>query len=531
VSEQTANPTAELSSRPTFEHENYSINSHWPHDSLHFGSFTLKAFFVVTSRVTQGLLTRPLHLHAKIYTNFQRRHELTTLRLPTRRHHNFAAPMSHCRLPLRIKCCAHSPLLPFLYQTRSIHHLPTSRRHIPEDDLDEIPLENAPPPKEEDPFAYLYEAPKKRDTRPVPPSLGNGAPFRKSFSPHQQAPSGAGSITLREREIFTKIFETILSTPSAGNKLPTSQDSTPRARGLPPPPQLQELFASTIGPQQTGTGALSFAPRQRLSEREGGTAAMALASTLEAYPPSLRLAAARVAGLKNYNPLLQGDQGATDRGLLDGLMKELRACWSDVDVLRFLEEKVYPLPADPSSAGAMHYADLLAEGMRIFREVYHDLGSVVAVFERAKSLGAESYVLGCTTPVYNKALAAVWDGFQDVQRVRDMVEEMAVNAVGGDLTTADIIRNVCDEVEAAHDGQRGELAQMMVGEHEMHTVATLRKRATNLERYRSLEGPPREKKKQEAPKKKLSRKPIKWADKEGGKWRGKGKRKERAGLY
>jgi hypothetical protein len=443
--------------------------------------------------------------------------------------------MSHCRLPLRIKCCAHSPLLPFLYQTRSIHyHPPTSRRHIPEDDLDEIPFEGITPPKEdEDPFAYLYKAPKKHEPRPVPPSFLAAPPLRKSLSPHSSHPSAQSSITVREREIFTKIFETILSTPSASTKMPTSQDSSPRARGLPPPPQLQELFASTIGPQQTGAGALSFAPKQRLSEREGGTAAMALASKLQAYPLSLRLAAAQVAGLKDYNPLLlHGEQGAVDPALLDGLLRELRACWSDVDVLRFLEEKVYPLPADPSSAGAMHYADLLAEGMRIFRDVYHDLGSVVAVFERAKSLGAESYVLGCTTAVYNKALAAVWDGFYDIQRVRDMVEEMAVNAVGGDLTTADIIRGVCHDVEAALDGHHGELAQMMVGEHEMHTVAALRKRATNLERYRSLEGPPKEKRKPEAPKPKLSRNPIKWANKSGKGQRREGTgRRERSGLY
>ncbi|KAA8913583.1 hypothetical protein FN846DRAFT_928778 [Sphaerosporella brunnea] len=442
--------------------------------------------------------------------------------------------MSHCRLALR---CCHSissstpSLLPFLYQTRSIHFSSNNARpgNIPEDDSEDIPFEPPQPTstqkKGEDPFAYLYKPPPRQFRLP-PPTMIPSPPVRKAPIPDAQQ---ASSITLREREIFTKIFETILSTPSATNKMATSRDASPRTRGLPPPPQLQELFASTIGPQQTGTG-LSFAPRHMLSEREGATEAMALASTLEAYPPSLRLAAAKAAGLTNYNLVLHGDQRQVDPSALGRLQKELRACMSDVDVLRFMEEKVYPLPADPNSPGAVHYADLLAEGMDLFRKGFNDLGSVVAVFERAKSLGAESYVLGCTTNVYNKALAAVWDGFQDVQRVRDMVEEMAVNAVGGDFKTADTIHRVCDEVNRAYEGFKGELAMMMVGKHEMITISSLRQRALNLEKFGTFDAPPPEKKKPQEPKQsKLSERPIKWAS--GGKGKGKGKRREKIKAY
>lgn len=211
---------------------------------------------------------------------------------------------------------------------------------------------------------------------------------------------------------------------------------------------------------------------------------MAYASKIAQYPPSLRAAAARAAGLQNWGAVSETTIGSPE---LEALKKDLRTCNSDVAILKWLEKNVYTLPLDHSSPQAILYSELLCEAMDLFRNVYNDLGSVVAIFERAKKLGAESYVLGCTSAVYNRALAAVWDGFADLQRVRDLVEEMRVNAVGGDMDTVDILRRVCADVEAAFDGNRGELAAMMVGHQELKGVDVLYARASRLERFGTLE--------------------------------------------
>jgi len=132
----------------------------------------------------------------------------------------------------------------------------------------------------------------------------------------------------------------------------------------------------------------------------------------------------------------------------------------------------------------------LSEAMDIFRRDYNYLNGVVAIFERAKSLGAESYVLGCTTAVYNRTLAAVWDGFADIARVRDLIEEMTVNAVGGDVHTAEILKKICDQVDDTFSGKNGEFAAMMIGRQEMESVDYLRKRVWRLEVNGTLDKPP-----------------------------------------
>ncbi|KAI5814856.1 hypothetical protein BZA77DRAFT_317674 [Pyronema omphalodes] len=389
-------------------------------------------------------------------------------------------------LPTRIitRSTRSQPILPFLYATRSISS-PSGNK--PPSDIPFVPA------KESDPFSYLYTTPERpegseryrraseQDTSSSSTTSSRG--FRTDGA--SSTTDYRSSITLREREIFTKIFESILSSPSQSTRQSTSarsDDTDPKAKNLPTPPALRELFASTIGPQQDGDG-LSFGPQHAMNH--GSSAAMEAASKIAMYPPSIRAAAARAAGLTTWNPAqdLESEE-------LKELKKGMRACASDVELLVWLEKNVYPLPMDHSNPKAALYSELISEGMEIFRTVYGDLGQVVAMFERVKKLGAESYVLGCTATVYNKALAAVWDGFGDLQRIRELVEEMGVNAVGGDSGTVKVVRRVCRDVEEAFDGNHGDLAAMMVGQQELKVVDSLLARASRLERYGSQDQVP-----------------------------------------
>lgn len=364
--------------------------------------------------------------------------------------------------PTALAVSTTSSLLPFLYQTRSINH--TSG---PRDKDENIPFEHDSTPAE-DPFAYLYQAPEREHLQHLPsrkPQQSYIPLNRPAYNrPSEQRSPASPAVTLREKEIFQEIFQDILAgTGAPGAKRPTSKDARPRTGGLPPPPALTELLTSTIGPQKSGEN-VSFAPHRPASQQD---TRVALASTFANYPPSLRAAAAQAAGIKDWGEV------AGDSKLVAALKDELRALPTDVAVLRWMEEKVFVLPADPEAASASSYSELLGEGMDIFSQTYNDLGSSVALFERAKGLGAESYVLGCTTAIYNRTLAAIWDGYANLQRIYDLIEEMQINAVGCDLETVEVLRRICRDVTAAFEGSNGDLAAMMVGHSEMRTVDKL----------------------------------------------------------
>lgn len=321
-----------------------------------------------------------------------------------------------------------------------------------------------------DPWAFLQGVPRKIYTHQVPysreiPKTGAfPARLPAQFADQRllrEQDGVAGTLTEREREIFTRIFESILSEHSTfAPRVPpmTSHPST----------SLNALFESAVGPQQSGS-EISFGPSD-LIDKDSAAASLALASSFEEYPASLRAAAARAAGLVRPHNYEQERQYLRHSISMVGLVTDLNLCETDLALGKWMEDRVFCLVKDgrlemsapeylPGS-----YAYLLAEGMKILRTTFNDFTGCLAIFERIKKLGAESYVLGCSVDVYNQAIAAKWEAYRDLYKIKDLVDEMDINGIQGDKKTVLLIKNIMDDVAATEYSRENPVAHAMFTE-------------------------------------------------------------------
>ncbi|TGZ81213.1 hypothetical protein EX30DRAFT_340854 [Ascodesmis nigricans] len=325
--------------------------------------------------------------------------------------------------------------LTFLYQTRSIKHHPNSRTPPPE--RPQLPFTykkasdsgttTSPKDRENasDPWAHLYQptiptvSTPARPRKHVSPSTGITSPLPLVQEPK---PTRRSAVTQRERQIFANIFESLLNQPS------TSSSTAPKT-------SLSDLLGATSSSPETGT--VSFRPQPTL-------------------PPSLR-AVAQKAVLRMQRPSREARR--EDPPELIALKRDMGNCESDFDLLQWCEAVIFggpPASEADVEAGLRQrgtgvagefYGDLIDEAMRLFGVHFKDQATVLALFEKVKNKGAESYVVGCTTKVYNRVLEAIWEGFRDGGRVAEVVEEMRVNGVMGDEATVDLLWGVIKGVE------------------------------------------------------------------------------------
>jgi hypothetical protein len=99
------------------------------------------------------------------------------------------------------------------------------------------------------------------------------------------------------------------------------------------------------------------------------------------------------------------------------------------------------------------------------------------IFELAKTKSMESYVLGCTTKVYDAMLLLRWETWRDVYGMLQLVEEMTVNGVKYSNNSRRIIRSVVQEIEA--EGGAQDLEEEEVGGNTIYWNAD-EKRACNV---------------------------------------------------
>lgn len=317
-----------------------------------------------------------------------------------------------------------------------------------------------------DPWAFLQGVPQKKSTYQIPysrpiPRTGAFPPSRlpaQFADPHEKG-GAAGPLTEREREIFTRIFESILSEHSTfAPRVPPIQSH--------PSMSLNALFESAVGPQQSGS-EISFGPSD-LIDRNSAAESLALASSFEQYPVALRAAAAKASGLigpsKNHKVDLRGSLSIV------GLVDDLNMCETDLALGKWMEDHVFCLIKNgrlqTNTPGYLlgSYAFLLAEGMKILRTSFNDFTGCLAIFERVKKLGAESYVMGCSVDVYNQAIAAKWEAYRDLYKIKELVDEMDINGIQGDKKTVRLMHDIMDDVAAMDYSTKNPVAHAMFTE-------------------------------------------------------------------
>jgi hypothetical protein len=169
------------------------------------------------------------------------------------------------------------------------------------------------------------------------------------------------------------------------------------------------------------------------------------------YPPALRPLAARIGRRTEDTNMTSG----TDWNVLEESLNNLD---TDLSLLQFLDGEVFSVmegQKDPKgyteggwSAESIrrNYSFILLKAMRLLRLTFRNPLAAHTLFLRAKTLSAESYVLGCTTQLYNELLLSRWDTFTDLYSITEILDEMSTNGLKGDGQTIQILQRIRDDV-------------------------------------------------------------------------------------
>jgi Mtf2 family len=283
----------------------------------------------------------------------------------------------------------------------------------------------------------LDDNPPSSNTPPFLKIIMSRTAAPKSISGHFRPDSAAtvktltgSTISSTEREIFGKIFDQMLTQPIS---------DAPRKHRFIKSSRLGDDVNQTTPKKGFSLSSASLEDSLFLTTKES-----------QEYPPALRPLAAQ---------FTQND-GLPVENREDWKYWEIQieACATDFELAKFLETEVFsvmeahthglPPEAGKSSFDTLRtsYSLILLRAMRLFRTTFRNPLAAHTLFLRAKTLSAESYVLGCTTPLYNELLLSRWESFPDLFSISEILDEMSTNGLKGDEETAQILQRIQNDV-------------------------------------------------------------------------------------
>lgn len=167
----------------------------------------------------------------------------------------------------------------------------------------------------------------------------------------------------------------------------------------------------------------------------------------------------------------------------DKLKEEIASFPTDADILAWMQRRVFlPLPGtgktsqEPPSFPPT-YPLVLAYLIALFRERFSNPELSLAIFAHARSHSVQSYLIGCSTGVYNEMLKTRWECFRDLAGVEEGVKEMLHHGVGWDSTTTTMISAIVEEIlRGILSGEEGrQIAEIQYGTDVNRRLANLEK--------------------------------------------------------
>lgn len=93
------------------------------------------------------------------------------------------------------------------------------------------------------------------------------------------------------------------------------------------------------------------------------------------------------------------------------------------------------------------YPKYLAATIKQASSKLQDPYLALSIFQQAKTKGVESYIIGCTTSVYNTIISLRWEHWKDVYGMHALINEMISNGVSANDGTRRIVQDVVHEME------------------------------------------------------------------------------------
>ncbi|KAI9676952.1 MAG: hypothetical protein M1817_006791 [Caeruleum heppii] len=311
------------------------------------------------------------------------------------------------------------------------------------------------------------------------------------------------TITNPEREAFARIFKDIVAssraTPENASPDKGSSDGSTAEHDA-----KRDRRATHDGLSfEPGTRATKDRP-QRESDQQ----------ILARYPPTLREAAARASGLyriqqerlRQKDDLPESPVNAEDELIekqrqqhlarVEGL---LRSAETDIKLWAVLEEHVFPMISHleprqdhlkktkksrttkaktmtrsgvgdttsnltenlPLAVVGANYPHLLLLAIRLLRNDFRSPTTCLSLFERIKSLGSISYVLGASTALFNEMVDLKWRVYHDFHGVEGLLAEMDKAGVEFDHATQRVLREIALEKADVVRGTKGAVMEAM----------------------------------------------------------------------
>lgn len=258
-----------------------------------------------------------------------------------------------------------------------------------------------------------------------------------------------GTMTLKEKELFSKIFQSILARKPEVRE-PEKNNPTHTWDG----PVLESSAASSEHDKASRAAARDF---------------------LTAFPPTLQAEAQQaeiIVRQKEYKD--QTRQKAIEERSNPSYVEvreRLNSCMSLRSVLDFAQNNLFgPFLEGVVSLEAISslnrkktreltnfchiYPLLLRDTMSILRLSYKNYSAAVYIFERAKELGVVSQVIGINTAVYNELLLNYFEGWNQLSLVLKTLTDMELDGIEPDEYTASVLRKIKSEILSQRSGSK-----------------------------------------------------------------------------
>jgi Mtf2 family len=421
-------------------------------------------------------------------------------------------PMVPIRLLSRNRLSS-APLLPFLYETKSLCRCPIStaalgllfgrdRQHV-----------GSVHPRA---FTGSRALTTSHNTwyRDLDGSRDDGGAKEIHDTPRR----GGSTITDTERATFNRIFQEIMASADASAEH-ARRDSASMDRategGLPGAgpreyEDLIEIIASAVPSVGPVSNLDKSGPDSEVYRRK--------IEAVARYPAALRAAAARASGLldigqsgrRQIGPIpgdddpddimdearfkeveqLQRDHRAAEAYRLKELARvesKLRAAKTDFELWTVLEQDVFSLAKriegeakrvkgspkqlkdgipeisqDPGrdtptlAIAGLNYPHTLLLAMRLLKHDFDAPDLCMTLFQQVKALGLASYVLGGSTALYNEVLDVKWRNYHNLAGVVELLTEMQKNGVEFNDETLEVLTAIHRESGQVLAGLRGE---------------------------------------------------------------------------
>lgn len=282
----------------------------------------------------------------------------------------------------------------------------------------------------------------KPQSKPV-----SGNELEDVFRPRRRMSDTSGvagvTATQKEREIFSKIFDTILSR-SASDGGRSAQNKTGLSSNM------QALFEKTLGTAQ---------PTEDQDVQLGMTT-----DDVRKYPLSMAsLIMSQKPGKENRTHGLEFNNALKEK--LQPVFEHIDAFETDYDLAQYYEEKIVnaykasmknsrskqpeitkledldSLVIDPESPPVSSRVLPLIL-YNVIRTMMHNFNSpeqALMLFELSKQQGIDFYVSSCNCDVYNEVLRIKWDAYKDLYLVESLISEMDINGLKANSETSEIL--------------------------------------------------------------------------------------------